>query len=113
MGGRGGRVKGGGGRDRLPIGSYETSPIIWGGKPAQSIQCLEYREITGRTQTLPWWLGGRRGKDDIKKIHCMAPLEKLIAKLPIYLKIRLDSWTVSSGRKPIKAYWTSGRLHIV
>jgi hypothetical protein len=43
----------------------------------------------------------------------MAPLEKLIAKLPIYLKIRLDSWTVSSGRKPIKAYWTSGRLHIV
>jgi hypothetical protein len=22
------------------------------------------RKMTGRTQTLPWWLGGRRGKDD-------------------------------------------------
>ncbi len=40
----GGRVKGGGGgvekiRDRLPVGSHETSPIIWVGKPAPAIQC--------------------------------------------------------------------------
>jgi hypothetical protein len=61
-------------------------------------------------------VGGGGGGEGVKttenKIH-WPPLEKLIAKLPIYLKIRPDSWTVSSGGKSIKAYWTSGRLHIV
>jgi hypothetical protein len=28
---------------------------------------VKRREMTGRTQTLPWWLGGRRGKDDRKQ----------------------------------------------
>jgi len=28
---------------------------------------VKRREMTGRTQTMPWWLGGRRGKDDRKQ----------------------------------------------
>ncbi len=30
-------------------------------------------EMTGRTQTLPWWLRGIRGKDD-RKLNTLAPL---------------------------------------
>ncbi len=35
---------------------------------------VKSRERTGRTQTLPWWLGGEVGKDDIKP-NTLAPLE--------------------------------------
>ncbi len=36
---------------------------------------VKTREMTGRAQTLPWWLGGRRGKDD-RKQNTFAPLPK-------------------------------------
>ncbi len=50
---------------RLLFGSHETSPIIWIGKPRNSDTVLvKSREITGRSQTLPLWLGegGRKVK---------------------------------------------------
>jgi hypothetical protein len=33
---------------------------------ANGVEALFSREMTGRTQTLPWWLG-RMGKDDRKQ----------------------------------------------
>ncbi len=45
---------------RLLFGSHETSPIIWIGKK---------REMTGRSQTPPWWLGRGEVKTTANKIH--------------------------------------------
>jgi hypothetical protein len=44
--------------NRLRFGSHETLPIIWTDKSAPAIQ-FKSRELTGRTQILPWWLGGK------------------------------------------------------
>jgi hypothetical protein len=38
---------------------------------------VKIREMTGRSQTLPWWLGGKRGKDD-RKPNKLAKLCKMI-----------------------------------
>ncbi len=43
---------------------------------------VKSRETTIRSQTLPRWLGGRRGKDDIK-------LNELVPMLPVF---RLGTW---------------------
>jgi hypothetical protein len=86
------------------------------GRQARTGDTVLVKSRERRGQVGPTHCLGSLGEEGVKttenKIH-WPPLEKLIAKLPIYLKIRPDSWTVSSGRKPIKAYWTSDRLHIV
>jgi hypothetical protein len=46
----------------------KTSPVIWVGKPVPEIQGKLRREI-GRSQTLPWWLGGGGIKTTENKIH--------------------------------------------
>ncbi len=35
------------------------------------------REVIGRSQTLPWWPGGRRGKDD-RKQNTLASLRHMV-----------------------------------
>ncbi len=46
--------------DRLLFGSHETSPILWlgiGQARTGDTVLAKSGEMTGRTQTLPWWLG--------------------------------------------------------
>ncbi len=52
--------------------SQETSPIILLGKPGDTV-LVKSREMTGWTQTLSWWQGRERGKDD-RKQNTLAPL---------------------------------------
>ncbi len=56
---------------RLLFGSHETSPILWLGKPGDTV-LAKHREMTGRTQTLPWWLG-EKGKRR-QKIKYIGPV---------------------------------------
>jgi hypothetical protein len=55
---------------RLPYGSHENSPIIWPREPESMQQYsvtlfkTKSREMTVRSQTLPYSVWGRRGKDD-------------------------------------------------
>jgi hypothetical protein len=49
--------------DRLLFGSHETSPIIrLGNARTGDTVLVKSREMTGRTQTLSWWLGGEEIK---------------------------------------------------
>ncbi len=54
------------------------------------VKSRERRGQVGPTHCLSS-LGEEGVKKTENKIHCMAPLKKLIAKLPIYLKIRLGA----------------------
>jgi hypothetical protein len=57
---------------------------------------LKIREMTGRTQTLPWWLGGKGGKGDRKQHTSTNSYEK--NKGDIY--------------KPLRCYKKEGTLSI-
>jgi hypothetical protein len=47
---------------------------------------IKSREMAGRTQILPWWLEGRRGKDD-RKQKTFGPVDPspLLQVFSIYL----------------------------
>ncbi len=48
------------------------SPIIWIGKPAPAKTVLAIRrDITGKTRTLSWVAGGKRGKGEENKIKAV------------------------------------------
>jgi hypothetical protein len=57
------------------------------------------------SQTLPWWLGGRRGKDDRKK-NTMAPLIKIFSSSCFSMKGILNGGykEVNQIIKPLEAF---------
>ncbi len=83
---------------RLLFGSNETSPIIWIGKTAPAIPWLvKSREMTGRSQTLPWWLGGRGVKTTENK--------NMLALLPTTCRTAPCWWPGQSDRRRWRAWW--------
>jgi len=67
--------------------SQETSPIILLGKPGDTV-LVKSREMIGWTQTLPWWQGRERGKDD-RKQNTWAPLPAIEEILFLSLNRRI------------------------
>ncbi len=46
----------------LLFGPHKICPIIWIGKPAPALYSVRVkgRQMTGRSQKLPWWMGEER-----------------------------------------------------